>query len=110
MAAGVDCSLSPQGRSLEPGRGSALALAKLVDLDLERLVDLLAALGEHVTELVGDAGDLGLTLHDRYPVDPETVRELVAQHRLVQAAEHPLMPFQVAAIERVPLTLGLHLR
>ena len=37
--------------------------------------------------------------------------QLVAQHRLVQAAEHPLMLLQIAGIERHPAALGgLHLR
>ena len=36
--------------------------------------------------------------------------QLAAQHRLVEAAEHPLMPLQVAGIERPPPAIvGLHL-
>ena len=61
-------------------------------------------------QLVGDAGDLGLPVDDRPPRDPEAVGQLGAQHRLVQPAEHPLMPLQVAGVERPPAAVvGLHL-
>ena len=61
-------------------------------------------------QFVGDAGDLRLSGEDRPPLDPEAVGQLGAQHRLVQAAEHPLMPLQVAGIQRLPAAIGgLHL-
>ena len=99
-----------QRGAFPPRRVSAFALAELVELVGERGVDVGAALGEHVEQLVGDAGDLGLTVDDRPPLDAEAVGQLGAQHRLVQAAEHPLMPLQVAGVERVPAAVGgLHL-
>ena len=89
---------------------AAFALAEVVELVGQRLVDVGGPLREHVEELVGDAGDLGLTVDDRAPVDTETVGELGAQDRLVEAAEHPLVPLQVAGVERQPATVRrLHL-
>ena len=75
---------------------------KSVDLVGERSVDRHGPLGEDVEELVGDAGDLGLAVADRQPVDAEAVGELVAQHGLVEAAEHALVPLEVAGVERQP--------
>ena len=51
----------------------------------------------HVEQFLGDTGDLGLPSQDRSRTRPEAVRQLGAQHRLVQAAEHPLMPLQDSA-------------
>ena len=63
-----------------------------------------------IEQLVRDTGDLRLPGEDRSPLDPEAVGQLGTQHRLVQAAEHPLMPLQVAGIQGEPATLGgLHL-
>ena len=50
----------------------------------------------------GQAGDLGLAVDDRLPADPVAVGQLGAQHRLVQAAQHPLVALQVAGVERQP--------
>ena len=56
------------------------------------------------------AGDLGLPVHHRLPGDPVAVGEFGAQHRLVQAAQHPLMPLQEPGIQRQPAPVdGLHL-
>ena len=64
-----------------------------------------------------DINSLGMPAISAWPLtigphaDAETVSELAAQHRLVEAAEHPLMPLQVAGIERPPAAIvGLHLR
>ena len=68
-------------------------------------------LREHLQQLGRHAGDLGLAVDDRLPADPVAMGQLGAQHRLVQAAQHPLVAFQVAGIQRPPPTvLGLHLR
>ena len=92
-------------------RFSTLPVTELVERDRHRVLDRRGALGEHRQQILRHAGDLGLALHDRPPLDAEPVGELVAQHRLVQAAEHPLMPLQIAGIERQPPALdGLHLR
>ena len=41
----------------------------------------------------------------------EPVGELVAQHRLIQAAEHPLKLLQVPGVQRPPVAVGCsHLR
>ena len=86
-------------------------MTEVVELDRHCVLDRRGALGEHSQQILRDARDLSLALHDRPPPDPEAIGELVAQHRLVQAAEHSLMLLQIAGIERHPPALdGLHLR
>ena len=101
----ADASRVSAARSHRDG-SRPFALAELVDLVGQRVVDVAGPLREHVEQLVGDAGDLGLAVDDRSPVDAEAVGELGAQHRLVEAAEHPLVPLQVAGVERQPATVG----
>jgi hypothetical protein len=107
---GVGCRLAFHRGALVPRRCAAFALAELVDLRLHRGVDLGGTLGEDGDQLGGEAGDLGLPVDDREPVDPEAVGEFAAQHRLVQAAQHPLLQFQIAAVEGEPAAVDrLHL-
>ena len=44
-----------------------------LDLDLKRRFDLTGPFREHLDQLGRCAGDLGLTVHDRLPADPEAV-------------------------------------
>ena len=84
---------------------------ELAHLDGQRVVDLAGAFGEHLEQLPGQAGDLGLTVDDRLPRHPAAVAQLGSQHRLVQAAQHPLVPLQVAGVQRKPpAVVGLDLR
>jgi hypothetical protein len=47
---------------------------------------------------------------DRPPVDAESVGEFVAEHGLVEAAQHSLVSLEVAGVEREPpAVVGLHL-
>lgn len=58
------------------------------------------AFREEIDEVVGDAGDagdLGLTVHDRPEPHPETLGQLGAQHRLIQATRARWKPFNVRA-------------
>ena len=65
--------LAPARRARIGTELAALPLAELFELAGEDGADGGAALGEHVEQLVGDTGDLGLTRDDRSPVDTETV-------------------------------------
>ncbi len=94
-----------QGGAFPPRRLPPFAVAEVVELVGQRHVDVSGPLGEHSEQLVRHAGDLGLTVHDRTPIDTETVGELGPQHGLVEAAEHPLMPLQVAGIQRQPTAI-----
>ena len=73
---------------------------------VESVLDLDGALREHPQHVLRDAGDLGLAVHDRFPLEAEAVGEFVADHRLVDAAEHPLVLLHVLAVERDPATVG----
>ena len=101
----------PAQRGAFPGRRvPALATTELAHLDGQRVVDLAGAFGEHLEQLSGQAGDLGLAVDDRLPRHPVAVGQLGPQHRLVQAAQHPLVPLQVAGVERQPpAVVGLDL-
>ena len=95
-----------QRGAFPPGRLATFPVPEVVELVGERDVDVGAALGEHAEQLVGHAGDLGLAVDDRPPLDAEPVGELGAEDGLVEAAEHPLVPLQVAGVERVPAAVG----
>ena len=105
-AAGVGGRFAGHGGPLPAGRVPALPVPELVDLDGQRGVDLGGPLREHLQQLGRDAGDLGLAVDDRPPRDPVAVGELGPQHRLVQAAQHPLVPLQVAGVQRQPPPVG----
>ena len=69
-----------------------------------------ARLENTVQQLARQAGDLGLAVDDRLPRHPVAVGQLGSQHRLVQAAQHPLVPLQVAGVQRQPpAVVGLDL-
>ena len=105
----ADASRHSAARS-QRRRVPPLAATELADLDGQRVVDLAGAFGEHLEQLPGQAGDLGLTVDDRLPRHPVAVGQLGPQHRLVQAAQHPLMPLQVAGVQRQPpAVVGLDL-
>ena len=92
--AGVGGRLPGDGGPLPAGGVPSFPFPEGVQLDGQRGVDLGGALGEHLQQLGGAAGDLGLTVDDRPPRHPVAVGQLGAQHRLVQAAEGPLLPFR----------------
>ena len=108
---GIGRRLPLQGGPLPPARVAALPETELVDLHRQRRVNLPGPLREHLQQLGRHAGDLGLAVDDRLPADPVAMGQLGAQHRLVQATQHPLVAFQVAGIQRPPApVVGLHLR
>jgi hypothetical protein len=75
---------------------------ELADLHGEGGVDPGGSFGEYLEELTRHPDDLGLAVHDRLPRQPIAVGELGPQHRLVEAAQHPLMTLQVAGVQREP--------
>ena len=97
----ADASRHSAARSQVVG-SRPFAATELADLDGQRVVDLIGALGEHLQQLPRQADDLGLAVDDRLPRHPVAVGQLGSQHRLVQAAQHPLVPLQVAGIQRQP--------
>jgi hypothetical protein len=109
--AGVGRSLPAECAPLLRGGVAAFAGPELGKLGLERSVDLRGALGELLEEFVGDAGDLGLPVHDLTPRDAVTGGQLGAQHRLIDPTQRPLVALQGACVEGEPAPLvGLHLR
>lgn len=127
--AGVGCFPSPAGGELgqgevglvgsavlggAPGEGGALPAGGVPALPVPELgqchgdgvVDLDGALREHGEQLGGDPGQFRLAIRDRSPSDTEAVRELGAQHRLVEAAEGALLALEVASVEREPAAVG----
>ena len=100
--AGVDCGL-PRERSAFPRRRVAtLTRPELGHLTDDGGVDLDRALRQYAEEVVGDTGNLGVPVHHGLPGDPEPLGHPGPQRGLVQAPEHPLVPFQVAGIQRPP--------
>jgi len=110
VGSGVDRCFSLQGAELPLVRVASGAFGEVGDLGGERSIDLVGALGEGGQQVAGHGGHLGLAVLDGSPGDAEAVREFVAQHRLVEAADHPLVLLQVAGVERHPASVGgLHL-
>ena len=99
---GVGGGFAGHGRPLPAGRVPALPGSELLDRVGQCCVDLRRALREHLQQLGRDAGDLGLAVDDRPPGDAVAVGELGAQHRLVQAAQHPLVPLQEPGVQGPP--------
>ena len=102
---GIACRFAGERRPLPLRRVPPVETPELVDLVGEGGVDLGGALRERVQELGGHAGDLGLSIFDRPPDDSIAVRELGPQHRLVQAAQCPLVTLEVAGVQRHPAAL-----
>ena len=99
-----------QRRQSPAGRVSTLALPELIDLRRQLGLDLAGSLRERFDQFAGNAGDLGLTIDDLLPGDAVAMRQLGAEHRLVQPAKHALVPLEVAGVERHPSAfLGLDL-
>ena len=102
----VDSCLSGERGSLPLRRLTALALDEVIDLVVQRGLDLDGALGEQSQHVLRHTRDFGLAVLDRFPFEPEPVREFVAEHRLVDAAEHPLVLLHVGAVECEPTSVG----
>jgi hypothetical protein len=110
VRAGIDGGLALDRGEFPLVRIPTLATDELSNLRGDGVVDLLGPLREQLAHFDGDAEDLGLAVDDRFPGDAEAVGEFVAQHRLVEAAEHPLVLLHVAGVERQPATvIGLDL-
>ena len=83
---------------------------ELVDLRPQRCLDFGGALGEQPEDVLRDACDLGLAVLDGFPLEAEAVREVVAEHGLIDAAEHSLVLLHVGAVECEPSAVaGTHL-
>jgi hypothetical protein len=99
---GVGGGLAGHGGPFPAGRVPAFPGSELFDGVGQCCVDLRRAFRERLQQLGWDAGDLGLAVDDRPPRDAVAVGELGPQHRLIQAAQRPLVPLQEPGIQGPP--------
>ncbi len=110
VPAGVGGGFPGDGRVLPLGRVAAFAFAEAEQHHLAEVFDLPGPLREHLEDLGGDAGDLGLAVDHGSPGDAVAGGELGAQDRLVDEAQGPLVVLQIRRIQRIPAAIGqLHL-
>ncbi len=93
--------LGPAGIERRHLRGPGAVLAALFHADL----DLGAAAGELVDRGARDALDLGGTVSDRRPLDPESAGELFSELGLIEVAGRLGVAVEEASVERAPLTV-----